>query len=222
MIVHPLADEILEQLWYRKEEGVAVRSAGELGLEQPEAEVAREMERLGSEKLVKLSPGVELLPAGEVRARAIVRRHRLAELLFSEVIGAEMDEAEASACEFEHILSERVVDRVCTFLGHPPKCPHGLPIPQGDCCRKLERKVEPLIERLADLPLGGGGTIAFIAPTSSARIARLSNLGIAPGSEIRLMQRRPSFVVKCGQTSIAFEDEIAKEIFVRPVRQGGA
>ena len=41
---------------------------------------------------------------------------------------------EKNACTFEHILSPEVTDRICTFLGHPRTCPHGSPIPPGDCC----------------------------------------------------------------------------------------
>ena len=40
-------------------------------------------------------------------------------------------ELEATACEFEHVLSPAVEESVCTFLGHPPVCPHGKPIPPG-------------------------------------------------------------------------------------------
>ena len=44
---------------------------------------------------------------------------------------------EKNACTFEHILSPEVTDRICTFLGHPRTCPHGSPIPEGDCCRGM-------------------------------------------------------------------------------------
>jgi DtxR family Mn-dependent transcriptional regulator len=118
------------------------------------------------------------------------------------------------------MLSERVVDRVCTFLGHPPKCPHGAPIPRGSCCSKFERKVDPLIMRLCDLPLAGVGKIVFIAPKSATRLNRLATLGILPGSDVRLVQRQPSIVVDCGETSVALEEEIATEIYVRPEGNG--
>ena len=145
----------------------------------------------------------------------LVRRHRLAEILFSQLFETDMHEAEASACEFEHMLSESVVDRVCTFLGHPPKCPHGKPIPEGSCCRKFERKLEPLIRRLADLPIGSSGTIAFIVPRSAGRLNRLGALGILPGTGVRLVQRKPAFVVSVGETTVALEEEIAYEMYVR-------
>jgi DtxR family Mn-dependent transcriptional regulator len=63
-----------------------------------------------------------------------VRRHRLAEKLFEESF--EMPEALSGreACRFEHILSREVANTICTFLAHPTACPHGKPIPAGECC----------------------------------------------------------------------------------------
>jgi DtxR family Mn-dependent transcriptional regulator len=91
--------------------------------------------------LVSVKDGVEeFTPAGELRARNVIRRHRLAERLFIDVLSIRDEvEIESSACKFEHILSEDVTDRICTLLGHPRECPHGSPIPQGDCC--VEKRV---------------------------------------------------------------------------------
>jgi len=57
---------------------------------------------------------------GERRALEVIRRHRLAERLLSEVFELEETDFETSACQFEHILSPQVLESVCTFLGHPP------------------------------------------------------------------------------------------------------
>jgi hypothetical protein len=72
---------------------------------------------------------------GRRRAEDIIRRHRLAERLFTQTFQVE-DEKEVAeqACKFEHILSPEATDRICTFLGHPRTCPHGSPIPAGECC----------------------------------------------------------------------------------------
>ena len=214
-MIHPLADEILEQLWYNREENRSAQTARDLGIHGEPEELRSAVASLAASGFLRAEPTIELLPPGMERARGIVRRHRLAEVLFSEVLGADMEEAEASACEFEHMLSESVVDRVCAFLGHPPKCPHGHPVPPGNCCKKFERRVEPLIERLLDVEVGGEGTIAFIAPDSAARLTRLATLGIAPGSTIRLLQKKPAVVIRCGETSVALEETIAREIYVR-------
>lgn len=210
---HPLTDEVLERLWYAQEDGRAVCSAEDVRLN---GEAAAALDELHAAKLVRSSGGIVSLTAeGSERARGIVRRHRLAEILFTQVLEVETGDAETSACELEHILAERVVDRVCTFLGHPPACPHGHPIPQGSCCQVYSRKVDPLIMRLVDLPLGSSGSVVFIAPKSVVRLNRLAAFGIVPGSQVRLVERKPSVVLSCGNTSIAIEDEIGREIYVR-------
>jgi DtxR family Mn-dependent transcriptional regulator len=205
---HPAADEILEQLWYAQEEQRAIASFDDESA----------LQELLAAKLIRRGDAIELTGEGAERARGIVRRHRLAEILFTQVLDVDVKDAETSACEFEHILAERVVDRVCTFLGHPPACPHGLPIPEGSCCRVYAKKVEPLITRLVDLPLGATGSVVFIAPRSVSRLNRLASFGVVPGSQVRLIERKPSVVLACGQTSIAVEDEIGREIYVRPSR----
>jgi putative ABC transport system ATP-binding protein len=78
---------------------------------------------------------VELTPRGRQRAADIVRRHRLAERLFTDSLAMDSEtEIEQQACKFEHILSPEATDKICAFLGHPRTCPHGAPIPPGPCC----------------------------------------------------------------------------------------
>ncbi|HTZ98105.1 MAG TPA: ATP-binding cassette domain-containing protein [Terriglobales bacterium] len=78
---------------------------------------------------------VELTPRGRQRAADIIRRHRLAERLFTDCLALDSEtEIEQQACKFEHILSTGATDKICGFLGHPKTCPHGAPIPPGPCC----------------------------------------------------------------------------------------
>ena len=78
---------------------------------------------------------VELTERGRERAGSIIRRHRLAERLFTDSLAMDSEsEIEQQACKFEHILSPEATDKICTFLGHPRTCPHGAPIPPGVCC----------------------------------------------------------------------------------------
>jgi putative ABC transport system ATP-binding protein len=85
---------------------------------------------------------VELTSRGRQRAADIIRRHRLAERLFTDSLAMDSEtEIEQQACKFEHILSAEATDKICSFLGHPQTCPHGSPIPPGPCCgRKLDPK----------------------------------------------------------------------------------
>ena len=209
-------EEVLELLWTLREAGKSrmdeiLQKAEEKGAEC----ILSEME---SEGWISIREGrVDLLGEGERRAEEVIRRHRLAERLFSEVFEVEESHMESSACQFEHILSPRVLDSVCTFLGHPPICPHGKPIPRGPCCARFKKEMEPLVRPLADLKPGEEGRVVFIAPRSRSRLGRLSALGLIPGSVVKLAQKHPSFVLEVGETTLALFEEIVREIYVKRV-----
>jgi putative ABC transport system ATP-binding protein len=78
--------------------------------------------------------GLEFTVRGRGRARDLVRRRRLAEVLFSSAMHLPDPEVELAACRMEHIIDPEVTSSICSFLGHPRLCPHGKPIPAGDCC----------------------------------------------------------------------------------------
>ncbi|HEX4544563.1 MAG TPA: ATP-binding cassette domain-containing protein [Candidatus Acidoferrum sp.] len=135
-------DHLLEQIWTCGEEGKPAQverlhasgPAGKLPL-MPEEPAARVLSHMADLRLVALQNGeAQLTPAGSARARDVVRRHRLAERLFKDTFAIEDSEAHTQACKFEHIISPELDARICTFLGHPKTCPHGNPIPPGDCC----------------------------------------------------------------------------------------
>jgi len=208
-------DEILELLWTLREKRKASR-----------AEVLRSSVEPGPERLLEElvecgmvdASGEEILltKSGEDRARGIIRRHRLAEVLLQNLFDLDNVQLENSACQIEHILSEPVVESVCTFLGHPPVCPHGRPIPRGECCDRIRTEIRPLVMRLTEASLGATVRIMFITPRSKKRLEKLSTLGIVPGCRIRLLQRNPSFVLEIDQTTVAVDRDITDEIYVKP------
>ena len=135
-------DHLLEQIWTCGEEGKPAQvgtlrasgPAGKLPVVSEEPAV-RVLSRMSDLHLVALQNGeVQLTPVGSQRARDVVRRHRLAERLFKDTFSVDDSEAHTQACKFEHIISPELDERICTFLGHPKTCPHGNPIPPGDCC----------------------------------------------------------------------------------------
>jgi putative ABC transport system ATP-binding protein len=135
-------DHLLEQIWTCGEEGKpaqvgTLRASGPAGKLPvvPEELAVRVLSRMSDLHLVALQNGeVQLTPVGSQRARDVVRRHRLAERLFKDTFSIDDSEAHTQACKFEHIISPELDERICTFLGHPKTCPHGNPIPPGDCC----------------------------------------------------------------------------------------
>lgn len=74
--------------------------------------------------------------------------------------------------------------------------------------------------RVTDLPVGAVASIARIATSSAARMSRLASFGIAAGSEVRVIARRPAIVLACGSSSIAIDDEVGREIFVQLTSRG--
>jgi len=170
------------------------------------------------EKLIEIKNDVvSLTAAGDVAGRGVVRRCRLAEWLLSNVFELDQNEWESTACEFEHILSKEVTDSICAFLGHPPTCPHGEPIPEGDCCRRFTKEIKPLVLNLTDLLPGDIGRVVFMTPRHHDRLDRLSSLGLVPGAKIKLHQKQPTYVIDIGETSIAIDYDIAREIFVKKI-----
>ncbi|MFH1843076.1 MAG: metal-dependent transcriptional regulator [bacterium] len=154
-----------------------------------------------------------LTPDGEQHGAQVVRRHRLAERLFHDLLQARVEDSFNFACRFEHILNEEVTEAVCTLLGHPPTCPHGRRIPPGRCCGRSEREVKSLVKPLDDFPPGSNLRIVFITPGVHQRLDRLNSLGILPGAEIQVHQKQPAFVIRIAETEVAVERDIAKEIF---------
>jgi putative ABC transport system ATP-binding protein len=135
-------DHLLEQIWICGEEGKPARvevlratgPAGNLPV-LPDEPASRALGRMSDLQLVELRNGeVQLTPGGSQRARNVVRRHRLAERLFKDTFAIDESEVHNQACKFEHIISPELDQRICSFLGHPKTCPHGNPIPPGDCC----------------------------------------------------------------------------------------
>ena len=209
-------DEALELLWVLEEDGHGDLKRFKLSCDDPEIEALIDV--LIVEGLANLTAEeIKLTDKGKGFARGLIRRHRLAERLFTDIFDLSKDTMEEDACKVEHILSEELTDSVCTFLGHPPVCPHGKPIPRGECCKKYSVDVRPVVERLTNFKVGQAGKIVFIQPAEAARIGRLSSIGIIPGTIIRLLQRKPSIVLQMDETTIAIDPDLAKEIFVKKV-----
>lgn len=207
-------DEILEQAWIKREEGI-LNVDGLLVC--PETKVTKEdieeMER-GGFLLVK-DGNIILTSEGEKRASEIIRSHRLAERLFTDVLELKSPDMEPNACTFEHCLSPELTESICTLLGHPVECPHGKPIPQGGCCKRAKKELESVIISLSELKAGAKAKVAYITTKHHSRLDKLTSMGIIPGVTISIHQTFPSFVVKVGETQIALDKEALRDIYVR-------
>jgi DtxR family transcriptional regulator, Mn-dependent transcriptional regulator len=157
---------------------------------------------------------VRLLPKGRELAEKIIRRHRLAERLICDALGAQVEESEVAACEYEHLLAEGITNSICTLLGHPRYCPHNKPIPEGDCCRQARDELKPIVVSCDQLRIGESASVAYFCTREHSRLVKLSALGISPGIPIKLIQKWPAYVVQCEETEIALEPEVAQNIYV--------
>src|SRR5688500_19108282 len=72
---------------------------------------------------------LELSPKGRQLATRVMRKHRLAERLLTDVIGLEIEFVHEEACRWEHVMSEQVERRLVELLEHPTESPYGNPIP---------------------------------------------------------------------------------------------
>lgn len=203
------AQELLEQLWVVAEEDA---KAG-LAFEGVPPEGSDELVRLGLAE--RNGDGLTLTAAGRPEAAQAMRRHRLAERLLVDVLGTEETVVDEHACRFEHVLMDGVTESICTLLGHPRFCPHGKPIPQGECCKRMQETAERLIAPLCDLDPGQWGQIAYIQMNNPKRLQKLMAMGVLPGVPIALLRRFPSFVFEAGYSQFAVDREIAADIYVR-------
>ena len=209
-------DELLELIWTLREKGVS--DLDQLLETTQEVEANYILRMMIKDNLFQTEGNrIILKERGEEKAREIIRRHRLTERLLHEIFEMSEEEVEEEACKLEHILSPGVTESVCTFLGHPPTCIHGKPIPRGECCAKFKKEMKPLVIPLEELGLSEEGRIVFIAPKSHQRLDRLSTLGIVPGSILRMHQKNPSYVLQIGETTLALDRDIVKNIYVKRV-----
>lgn len=205
-------EEALSIIWEERERAQGVKEgkcAGSRGNISPE--VIDEMVNEG----YAAGTSLNLTPKGEARARDVIRRQRLAERLLSDVLELGRGEMLSSACEMEHILSKEVEESICTLLGHPRECPHGLPIPPGSCCAEEGERVKSIVMPLSRLKSGENARVVYVLTRQHPQLHKLMAFGIVPGSMIKVHQTFPSFVIQTGETQIALEKDIADEIHVK-------
>ncbi|NIM06823.1 MAG: transcriptional regulator, partial [Armatimonadetes bacterium] len=217
------AEEILETLWVEQFEkgrervnmGILARGLrGHVVQDEmpPSATLeGEEIQELLTADLVELREEgeISLTPAGAERGKHVVRNHRLAERLLTDVLDLPESLGDAAACRFEHVLKRGIDERICTLLGHPRSCPHGRPIPPGACCEEKRDTSIRVVAPLSELEEGASGTVAYIHTAERGQVERLLALGVLPGQPIVLMQRFPSYLFRVGQTEVAVDEELA-------------
>lgn len=145
---HPAFEEYCEAIFELHEDDVDViqaRIAERLEVSRPA--VSEMIRRMESEGLVSVDRTVLLTDSGKELAEQVVRRHRLAERLLTDILGLSWAEAHQEAGKWEHIISDKVEAAIINLLDDPTTCPHGNPIPGSNY-------QEPDSVALADLGVG--------------------------------------------------------------------
>jgi DtxR family Mn-dependent transcriptional regulator len=207
------AEEILETLWITVEEGGAAFLDPEktgFPLDDPA------YKELTGNALIEIRQGmIYFRPEGHDEGKMTIRRHRLAERLMMDVLNIRGDDGEFKACQFEHLLNEGADVKVCTMLNHPTTCPHGKPIPPGECCAQARANGDLGVVPLTEFKSGQDGEIAYIQTEDNKKMQKLMAMGVLPGNKIVLVQAYPSYIFRVGYSEFAIDTNLAKEIFVR-------
>src|SRR5262249_51538357 len=131
--------------------------------------------------------GVRLSEAGERLAGLVLRRHRLVELFLVQVMGMRWDEVHDDAEQLEHVVSERLIERIDEMLGHPTHDPHGDPIPRPDGSI-AQRQLDNLLTCPVDTPL----KVTRITDQDPAFLRFIENNELKPGQDLEVEDRDPA------------------------------
>ncbi|AEG45285.1 metal-dependent transcriptional regulator [Isoptericola variabilis] len=226
----------LKTIYELDEEGITplrARIAERLGHSGPTvSQTVARMERDGL-VIVTGDRHLELTEAGQAKATRVMRKHRLAERLLTDVIKLDWEHVHTEACRWEHVMSDLVEKRLVTLLDHPHHDPYGNPIPG---LSELGEQYEdvPFLEGVQSLPAlfagrapaapgGSDGQVAVrlqrIAEPLQVDVellARLSDAGLVPGAQINARYDGAVYTVSVdgAETVLDLPEDLAKHLFV--------
>ena len=178
------AEEYLEAIYRLEQKGGYARTM-ELArnLNVVPGSVTNTIENLKRKGLVTHRPykGVKLTESGRRIASSVLRRHRLAERLLTDILHLDWSEVHDQACKLEHALSPEVVKPLEKALGHPKRCPHGNPIPTS-CGGIFEEETVALSELGAQMY----GVIVKIIDETTETLQNLARLNLTPGKQVQV------------------------------------
>jgi DtxR family transcriptional regulator, Mn-dependent transcriptional regulator len=141
---------------------------------------------LAESGLVDYEPytGVALSPAGQKLAALVLRRHRLIELFLVQVMGFSWDEVHDEAEQLEHVVSDRLIDRIDEMLGRPQADPHGDPIPDPEGTVKPQN-----VQSLMTCPLNTPVTVTRVVDQDRLFLRFIESHNLKPGESIEVEAR---------------------------------
>ncbi|MDP8937724.1 MAG: metal-dependent transcriptional regulator [Actinomycetota bacterium] len=214
---HPPLEEYLEAIWELEEEGIPViqaRLAEHLGHSAPS--VSEMTRRLRADGYITVKGRfLTLTDKGRERAVSVVRKHRLAERLLTDVIGIAWHKTHVEACRWEHVISDEVEERLVVLLGNPPTCPHGNPIPGAG-------GPERDLSALADSEPGDQVRLERVTEQVEVDLDALMYLdshGFIPGADAEVRSKAPdgTLTLDLDEGSIALGPALASQLYVARV-----
>ena len=158
--------------------------------------------------------GAKLTPAGRQLAMKVIRRHRLLELFLVQTLNMPWDEVHEEAEHMEHAASERLIDRIDAFLGHPTVDPHGDPIPTADGAVAETEGVA-----LVNMPRGKRFRVVRVVDQDPVFLRYLSECGLDLNAVAELIENRPeagALVFRLHDRSVALGHSAAGKVLVVP------
>ncbi|HYM23089.1 MAG TPA: metal-dependent transcriptional regulator [Vicinamibacterales bacterium] len=128
--------------------------------------------------------GVRLTAAGERLAGLVLRRHRLVELFLVQVMGMSWADVHDDAEQLEHVVSDRLIDRIDEMLGRPTTDPHGDPIPTAEGALPRQR-----LDNLLTCPLGTPLKVTRVADQDPSFLRFIEHNHLKPGQPVEVEAR---------------------------------
>ena len=153
-------------------------------LDTSAASVTDMLKKLSDKELITYQryKGASLTDDGQRIATTLVRKHRLWEVFLVQSLGMTWDEVHEIAEELEHIQSDRLIDRLDHFLGHPKFDPHGDPIPNAQGKYTLRAQIP-----LSDLKPGQEGVVIGVREDETSFLKHLNEKGLTVGKSIKVI-----------------------------------
>lgn len=187
------------------------------------ASVTGMIKHLASEGYVKHTPyrGVQLTDRGRRVALNLIRRHRLIELFLCQTLQLSWDEVHEDAEILEHVVGDKLIERIYEYLGRPEFDPHGSPIPAKDGSIAPARGIP-----LSEAPVGSSGVIAEVSDRDPEFLRYLTHLNLTIGTQVTVRDREPyggPITLGVGSKTVAVGSEAGSRIRIlaraRPVKR---
>jgi DtxR family Mn-dependent transcriptional regulator len=212
--ISPQAEEYLEAIYrLQKRKGIAKTTELASELNVVPGSITNTVQHLKKHGLVKHKPyqGVKLTGKGEKKALNVLRRHRLAERLLTDILNADWSNAHNNACKLEHALTEEMIALMDKKLGYPKFCPHGNPIPSEDC-ELRDEECSPLSEASINAPY----VITRIVDEKPMKLLVLATKELKPGIEVQVLERDPDkLVLAVNGKQCILDRDIASDICIK-------